>query len=1173
MRRWIVSLFLLWPLVGIAQTDDRSYLTAFLEDNLSGIGRKVTITGFTGALTSQAAIQSMTFADADGVWLTLNGVVLDWNRSALFSGQLSVNALTANEIIVERPPVTDANTLPSPEASGFSLPELPVSVDIGRIAADRIFLGARVMGSEVEGTFEGSMSLAGGEGQANLTLDRTDAGPDGNVTLKTSYSNATRQLLIDLDATEAAGGIAASVLGLPGEPSASLSVKGNGPVDDFTADIALKTDNVDRLSGAVKLGGSEDGTATFDAVLAGDLAPLFVPEYAEFFGSDVSLKAKGARSADGSFQLPELSIQTRALALNGNLALAAGGMPEKFSLNVVLAAPDGQPVLLPLVSQTQTRLSRANIDLSFDAAKGNDWIAKGEVEGVDRPEIKIAKLSIDAFGTISNESVGSLFNFDTRFGAEGVAPRDEGLAQALGRSLTGNARGMWEESSGSLAFSSFDLTGSGLALNGSGQVGSLATGFAVTGKAAAQIADLSRFSGIAGRQISGAGVAEVAGTASILGGTFDLTTAITGTNLRIGQTELDALLSGQSKIEASVARTEAGTDVRRLELRAASLTASVTGKIATNGSDLVANLNFADLSAMGRQYRGTLSSKAAFSGTLQAGKIQVEGAGSGLGIGQTEADQLLRGQSTVSANLALADGRVVVTKINVRNPQMTVDAQTIGGAGSKIDLTAKLANLGLLLPEVPGTLSVSGTATPETAGFKVNLNALGPGGIDAQVLGRLATDGTADLAIKGTGQAALANAIIDPRSVSGRLGFDLRLKGSLKVSSLAGRVSLADGRVTIPELPFSLQKASVSAILSGGQAEIEGDAAMSMGGTATIKGRVGLDPPNNADLVVGLREVLVRDPQLYETHASGGLTVRGPLAGGAMIAGQIELRDTELQIPSSGLNGVEAIPDLHHVKEPVAVRATRGRANLIVGAGRPGPQASAGAYGLNLTVSAPNRVFLRGRGLDAELGGSLRLGGTTAAVVPEGGLKLIRGRLDILGKRLVLSEAELRLEGDFVPFIQIAASTESDGVTSSVVIEGQVNDPIVSFSSQPQLPQEEVLSRLLFGRGLNTLSVFQAAQLASAVASLAGKGGEGIVAKLRKGFGLDDLDVRTSDQGTASLRAGKYIARNVYSEIEVDQSGKSQIQLNLDVSDSITLRGRASSDGTTGLGIVLEKNY
>ena len=82
-----------------------------------------------------------------------------------------------------------------------------------------------------------------------------------------------------------------------------------------------------------------------------------------------------------------------------------------------------------------------------------------------------------------------------------------------------------------------------------------------------------------------------------------------------------------------------------------------------------------------------------------------------------------------------------------------------------------------------------------------------------------------------------------------------------------------------------------------------------------------------------------------------------------------------------------------------------------------------------------------------------------------------------------------------------------------------------------------------------------------------------MVDRLRKGFGLDNLDVKTSAAGGAELTAGKYLTRNIYSEVTVDQSGKSQINLNLDVSKSITLRGRASSDGTTGVGVYLEKDY
>jgi translocation and assembly module TamB len=1173
MRRWFFRLLLMWPGIVAAQTDDRSYLTAFLEDNLSDIGRKVTITGFVGALSSQATITSMTIADKDGVWLTLNGVVLDWNRSALLKGEVLVNALTAKEIIVARAPVPDDSALPSPEASGFSLPELPVSVDIGRIAADRIELGAPLMGTAIEGTFEASLSLFGGEGRANLAVERTDDGPDGNIALSASYSNASQQLVLDLDATEAAGGIAATLLDLPGSPSASLTIKGSGPVNDFTADIGLSTDGVDRLSGKVTLGGGEDGATQFTTDLAGDLAPLFLPEYAEFFGSNVALAASGTRGVDGRTQLTDLSIQTRALALKGNLSIAADGLPEKFSLNAALGSPDSLPVLLPLTANQEIRVSSANLDLSFDAAQGDDWAVSGRIDGFDRSDLKIARLSLDGSGSISRVETGTLFYFDTLFGAQGLAPADPALAQALGPTVTGSASGRWQEGTGNLAFSSVNFAATGVNLTATGKIEGLSTGIAVTGQATAQLTDLARLSAILGRPLAGSGNASLAGTASILGGTFDLTAAINGTDLRIGQAEVDALLKGQSSVEASVLRTEAGTDLRSLSVTAATLKATASGKIASKGSDIVADLNFADLAAMGGQYRGALTARAALTGTLQSGKITLDGQGNGLAIGQAEADKLLRGQSTISVKADVTDGAVWVAEASVRNPQITVDAKAPNGAGSQIDLSARLANLGLLLPEFPGPVTVSGTAVDESQGFRINLRAQGPGQINATVAGLVANAGRADLTIKGTGQAALANAFIEPRAVSGALSFDLRLNGPPQLASLTGRVSLSGGRITSPDLPFALQDASVVANLSGEQAQIDGQAAVSTGGTTTISGSVGLATPNTANLALGLRSVVLRDPQLYETRASGRLTIIGPLAGGAMIAGQIDLRDTELQIPSSGLGGTEAIPDLRHIREPAQVRATRARAGLLGTSDGSGGQADVRPYGLDLTISAPNRVFLRGRGLDAELGGSLRLRGSTAAVIPDGGLNLIRGRLDILGKRLVLSEAQVQLQGDFVPFIRIAASTESDGVTSSVLIEGLANDPKVSFTSSPELPQEEVLSRLLFGRGLETLSALQAAQLAGAVASLAGKGGDGIVAKLRKGFGLDDLDVRTADDGTASLRAGKYISRNVYSEVEVDQDGKSQIQLNLDVTDSITLRGRASSDGTTGIGIVLEKDY
>lgn len=409
--------------------------------------------------------------------------------------------------------------------------------------------------------------------------------------------------------------------------------------------------------------------------------------------------------------------------------------------------------------------------------------------------------------------------------------------------------------------------------------------------------------------------------------------------------------------------------------------------------------------------------------------------------------------------------------------------------------------------------------------------------------------------------------------MSGPLRFDLALDGPVALSSLSGTVGLSGGRIADPNLFFALEGVEATARLSGGSARIDATSRISTGGSLGVSGSVGLSAPFNGDLGIDISNAVLRDPQLFETTANGRVTVSGPLAGGAMIAGRILLGETEVQIPSTGVSGLGDLPDLRHRSEPADVRATRARAGLLgVDGGRNGGAAGR-PFGLNLSISAPNRIFLRGRGLDAELGGELFLRGTTAAIAPSGAFNLVRGRLDILGRRLNLTEASLVLEGNFIPTVGIAATTESDGIATSIRIDGPASEPEVSFTSNPELPEEEVLSRLLFGRGLDTLSPLQAAQLANAVATLAGRGGLGVMGRLRQGFGLDDLDIRTTEDGSAALTAGKYLSENLYSEVSVGADGQSKINLNLDLTDSITVRGSAQADGETGIGIFFEKDY
>lgn len=1169
----VLAVLLLWlmPLMAVAQSDDRSYLTAFLEDNLSGAGRTVVVTGFAGALSSQATIESITIADEAGIWLTLRGITLDWTRSALFSGRVEVNRLSADEILLDRLPQSQSGA--TPEAGTFALPELPVSINIGALEAARIVLGPTVLGQPVEGRLEAALSLNGGQGQGQLTLERTDDGPDGVIDLAASYANVGQQLQLDLTAREDAGGLAATMLGIPAAPSALLTIAGAGPLDDFAAKVGLETDGVSRLSGQVTLKGVKDAGTAFAADLSGDLAPLFLPDYAAFFGDAVGLVVDGTRAADGRLDLSDLSLTTRALRLKGQLALAADGVPERFALTGDLGLSGGEAVLLPLTGKTETRIDRADVSLRYDATEGEGWSLKTGITGLHRADFSAEQLDLSGSGRISRRGgvpvVGATLHFD----AQGLLPADPAFARALGDTITGEALGFWRQGDGVLSMPRLTIAGADYTAFAGGRVAGLDAALTLDGHVAATMADLSRLSGLAGRPLGGAAEITATGSGSPLTGAFDVVAKAVGRDMAAGIAEMDTLLRGQATVDLSARRDTEGTEIRLLDITAASLSVQAKGRIASTGSDLTGTLAFTDMGALGAGYGGALQGTARLTGTLAEGRATFDATGTGLRIGQAQADTLLRGKSVVSLDLALKDGAVRVDKANLDNPHLTANATgVLQGDVQTVDLSARLSDLALLLPEFSGALTVTGRAVQDASGTQLDLVAKGPGQIDAGVKGRIAKGfGAADLTIRGTGQAALVNAFIAPRAIAGGLRFDLRLNGPLQVSALTGSVALEGGRLADPAVKFALTGIAARAALAGGRADVTATADVSSGGSVSARGTIGLAAPFAGDLAVDISRATLRDPDLYETTVNGALTVKGPLAGGAMIAGRVALAETELRVPSTGFGRAGDLPGLQHRAEPSDVRATRARAGLIAAAGK---SARGGAgFGLDVILSAPNRLFLRGRGLDAELGGELRLGGTTAAVSPLGAFNLIRGRLDILGKRLDLTEAVLQMEGELIPSLHIVAATVNDGITVAVGIDGPATDPVVSFTSTPDLPEEEVLAQLLFGQTLQGLSAFQALQLASAVATLAGKGGDGIVARARKGIGLDNLDVKTANDGSASVTAGKYLGKNIYSEVTVDQTGQSQINLNFDLSDSITLRGRANSDGTAGVGIVVEKDY
>ena len=122
---------------------------------------------------------------------------------------------------------------------------------------------------------------------------------------------------------------------------------------------------------------------------------------------------------------------------------------------------------------------------------------------------------------------------------------------------------------------------------------------------------------------------------------------------------------------------------------------------------------------------------------------------------------------------------------------------------------------------------------------------------------------------------------------------------------------------------------------------------------------------------------------MVNANFNADLTLTGPVIGNGTIAGQVDLGRTQILLPDSFGGGPPITVEHIHV-EPgfVPPMETLARPGAPPRIGRGG----SGGLNLNLTVNSTNVIFVRGFGLDAELGGSIRIAGTTENPQPVGGV-------------------------------------------------------------------------------------------------------------------------------------------------------------------------------------------
>jgi len=211
-----------------------------------------------------------------------------------------------------------------------------------------------------------------------------------------------------------------------------------------------------------------------------------------------------------------------------------------------------------------------------------------------------------------------------------------------------------------------------------------------------------------------------------------------------------------------------------------------------------------------------------------------------------------------------------------------------------------------------------------------------------------------------------------------------------------------------------------------------------------------------------------------------------------------------------------------------------------------------------------NRIDVRGMGLESEWQTDVRIRGDTASPQIFGSADVIRGSYEFSGKRFDLTRGRIRFNGETPvdPQLDIVATGDANDISATISIAGSATHPQITFASTPALPEEELLSRILFGSSISQISAPEAVQLASALASLRGGGGLDPINKLRGAIGLDRLRVLSADptipRGTA-VAVGKYLGRKFYVELVSDGHGYSATSIEFRFTRWLSLLGTIST--------------
>ncbi|MDB2437238.1 translocation/assembly module TamB domain-containing protein [Hellea sp.] len=417
----------------------------------------------------------------------------------------------------------------------------------------------------------------------------------------------------------------------------------------------------------------------------------------------------------------------------------------------------------------------------------------------------------------------------------------------------------------------------------------------------------------------------------------------------------------------------------------------------------------------------------------------------------------------------------------------------------------------------------------------------------------------------GAASAILGLVTPDDAELDGTLSASLQLSGTVSAPLIDGQASGQSITFEAPEIGTRIRNArfetnfrndrlSVSDLYAEDTDEgtLKGSGEFTLGDRGRPLGSLNIEAQKFRALDRRDLEGIVSGKIAYESRQED-----------AELTGTINLNEVNVTQFAAGSTTVIEI-EVDEINRPEEIQAVKFKKNVV-------------PIKLNMKITAPRKIYVRSRGLDVELSTDIDITGSVTEPLFKGEAKLVRGGYKLAGKTLEFSEdSTVTFDGSLPQArLSLSAETETTDITAQVKITGTIEKPSIELTSTPDRPKDEILSVLLFGRSATELSTIEAAQLAGALAQFSGSGvGFDLLGGLRDAFGIGQLGVGFTEDGSAQITGGRYLSKNVYLQVF---SGAGQDQtgaiIEWEIRKNLALRSRIQADNDQAFSLKYKKDF